>query len=293
MENFSTRIKAVRQRLRLNQDEMGSLLGVTGKYVSMLERGYKDADENSTLSKLLAFHEKRETLVHEDPGVYVTGARAKLREARIRKGLSPQELARLMGYSDAGTYIAIEEGRSQMGEKMARKAAEILDLDVSDLMDGSDHPIDRSPSGGTFGAIPDIRLPPGMTAKYVPLLSLAQCGPEMSWTDEGYTGEGVVAFNCKDPKAFAVKLAGDSMQPKYDAGDTAIIYPSHEPKNGDVVLARLNDDHGGDVMIKLYSHSNGTVTLTSYNSAVYGPIVWPRAAFALIYPVAQITKNLR
>jgi SOS-response transcriptional repressor LexA len=188
--------------------------------------------------------------------------------------------------------LNIEEGRSQMGEKMAIKAANILGIDVEELMRGSDHLVDRSPSGGTFGAIPDIHLPPGMTAKFVPLLSLAECGPSMTWTDDGYAGEGVLAINCKDPKAFAVKLSGDSMSPKYDAGDTAIIYPSHTPCNGDVVLARLDDQHGGDVMIKLYQKSADTITLSSYNP-VYQPMQYPRESFALIYPVAQITKNLR
>lgn len=231
------------------------------------------------------------TLLQEDVTPYITGARASLKAARKAKGFSPEEMARQMGYPDAGTYINIEEGRSQMGEKMIKKAAKILGLDESDLM-SSEHPIDRSPDKGTFGAIPEINLPPGMTAKYVPLLSLAQCGPNMTWTDDGYTGEGVLAIDCKDPKAFAVKLSGDSMSPKYDPGDTAIIYPSFQPRNGDLVLARLNDDYGGDVMIKLYQSSAETVTLSSYNP-VYQPTSFPREAFAILYPVIQITKKLR
>ena len=232
------------------------------------------------------------SLTTEQPTTYVTGARAKLKTAREAKGMSQAELARAIGYTDLGIYQNIEEGRSQMGEKMAARAAKILGLELSELLDGSDHLIDRSPSGGTFGAVPDVRLPPGMTAKFVPLLSLAECGPQMSWTDDAYAGEGALVFDCKDPKAFAVKLHGDSMTPKYDAGDTAIIYPSFSPRNGDVVLARLDDDHGGDVMIKLYQSNGETVILSSYNE-VYQPTSFPRTAFAILYPVAQITKKLR
>jgi transcriptional regulator with XRE-family HTH domain len=220
----------------------------------------------------------------------MSGARGKLKAAREAKGLSVKEVAKAVGYS-LGVYQSIEDGQSGMGEKMARKIAKVLDIDVQELTNGSDHMIDRGPTSGTFGAVPDLRLPPGMTAKYVPLISLAQCGPDMVWTDDGYAGEGVIAFNCADPKAFAVKLSGDSMQPKYDAGDTAIIYPSRLPSNGDVVLARLDDAHGGDVMVKLYQSSAGNVTLSSYNPT-YQPMSWPRSAFAILYPVAQITKNL-
>lgn len=235
---------------------------------------------------------KRSAMVTEDPASYVTGPRAMLKTAREAKGYTAPQMARLMGYSKASIYLDIEEGRSQMGEKMIKKAAKILGLDESVLMSGSEHPIDRHPAKGTFGAIPEIHLPPGMTAKFVPLLSLAECGPNMTWTDDAYTGEGVLAINCKDPKAFAVTLSGDSMTPKYDPGDTAIIYPSFQPRNGDVVLARLVDERGGDVMIKVYQCSGETVTLSSYNP-VYQPTTFPRSAFAILYPVAQITKNLR
>jgi SOS-response transcriptional repressor LexA len=231
------------------------------------------------------------SVIAEEPGMQVTGARAKLKAAREAKGMTPKQLAEAVGYS-LGVYQNIEDGRSSMGEKMARKIAKVLDIDVEDLTNGSDHMIDRGPTSGTFGAVPDIGLPPGMTAKYVPLISLAQCGPNMVWTDDGYAGEGVIAFNCKDPKAFAVRLNGDSMQPKYDPGDTAIIYPSFPPANGDVVLARLDESHGGDVMIKLYQSRANDVTLMSYNP-IYPPQTWPRSAFACVYPVDQVLKQLR
>jgi phage repressor protein C with HTH and peptisase S24 domain len=291
MENISHRLKSVRQRLGINQDEMGELLGVTGKYVSMLERGYKDAGDHSTLSKLLAFHEKRETMLNQEAASYVTGARARLKAAREAKGMTPAELAKEIGYSDISIYQNIEEGRSQMGEKMAIKAAKILGIDVSDLMDGSDHPVERDSAIGTFGAVPEVNVPPGMKVKYVPLIALAQCGPSMAWDDGGYTGEGFLTFNPEDPKAFAVTLAGDSMIPRIEPGDVALVYPSRPPKNGGVVIARLNEDNGGDVMLKLYQGNGERVTLSSYNPA-YPPMQYSRSDFAWIYPVAKITKDL-
>ena len=292
---FSQRLLILRREMGLSQSAFADKLRIGRSWMSQLEKGEEPSPMLKSLFERIELewqqqHQPRG--VREDPAVHVTGARARLRKAREAKGITPEEFAKSIGYSDPGIYRNIEEGRSQMGEKMARKAAKVLGIDVEELMSGSDHLVDRSPSGGTFGAIPDIILPKGMTAKFVPLLSLAECGPSMTWTDDGYAGEGVLAINCKDPKAFAVKLNGDSMSPKYDAGDTAIIYPSHTPCNGDVVLARLDDAHGGDVMIKLYQKSADTITLSSYNP-VYQPMTYPRASFALIYPVAQITKNLR
>ncbi len=292
---FAERLLLLRRDMKLSQTAFADLLHIGRSWMSQLEKGEAPSPMLAGLFEKIEseWRERNQAAsMQEEPQAYVTGARAKLKFAREAKGLTLAQMAKKMGYSDVGTYQNIEDGRSQMGEKMIRKAAEILGIDVSELMDGSDHPIDRGPANGTFGAIPDIRLPPGMTAKYVPLLSLAECGPSMTWTDEAYAGEGVIAFNCKDPKAFAVKLNGDSMQPKYDPGDTAIIYPSFQPHNGDVVLARLNEEHGGDVMVKLYQFSSGNVTLSSYNPT-YQPMSWPRSAFALIYPVDQVMKQLR
>ncbi len=242
-----------------------------------------------------AFNERAKSLTNqmtqEDAASYVTGARARLKAARMAKGLTPKQMAKEMGYSEVSTYLSIEDGRSQMGEKMAIKAAKILGIDVSELMDGSDHPIERDTAKGTFGAVPDMQLPPGMKAKYVPLLAMAQCGPLMAWDDGGYTGEGFLAFNPADPRAFAVTLSGDSMVPRIEPGDVALIYPSKPPKNGCVVIARLNEDNGGDVMLKLYQSNGDRITLSSYNPA-YPPMQYSRADFAWIYPVAKITKDL-
>lgn len=324
-ENISQRLKAYRERLKLTQAAMGELLGVSGRYVGMIEGGEKQVEDSSSLAKLFALMEanlvrqgitpiqselsrtqavlgahdrpitpiESELTVREPGRTYETGARSKLKAARLAAGLNVQQLAKAVGYSVA-TYQDIEDGRSQMGEKMAAKVARVLGIPVEDLTNGSDHPPERGGMAGTFGTTPEIVMGPGMEnarAKFVPLLSMAQCGAMMAYDDSAYDHSGFVCFNPQDPRAFAVKLAGDSMQPRFEPGDVAVIYPSKPPRNGGVVIAKLREEHGGDVMFKLYSSAGGAVTLTSYNPA-YPPMTWPREAFAWIYPVAQVTKEL-
>lgn len=179
-----------------------------------------------------------------------------------------------------------------MSRKMAERVARELKVDIEDLLDGCDEPPSNGTAYGTVGETPDIALPQGMKARFVPLLSMAECGTNVIHLDEGYTHEGFLAFNPEDPKAFAVKLSGDSMQPVYGPGDVAVIYPSHPPRNGKVVIARLLDEHGGDVMFKLYQASLRTgVTLSSYNPA-FPPITYGRECFAWIYPVDSVTKKI-
>lgn len=279
---FAHRVLLLRKQMGLSQAEFADKMRIGRSYLSQIEKGR----EPSGMLKDLFEHiesEWRAAASHAGP-------RAILKSAREAKGLTQAQLAKRVGYSLA-VYQDIEDGRSGMGEKMAAKVAEVLGLDVSELTNGSDHPPSRDGMRGTFGAKPDVDLPPGMTAKYVPLLSMAQCGGMMAYDDTAYTHDGFLAFSPKDPRAFAVTLAGDSMVPRFEPGDVAIVYPSKPPRNGGVVIARLNEEHGGDVMMKLYQASGDSVTLSSYNPA-YPPMTFPRSAFAWLYPVAQVTKEL-
>jgi SOS-response transcriptional repressor LexA len=149
---------------------------------------------------------------------------------------------------------------------------------------------------GRYGVVgqkpPAIDLPDGVTARYVPLISWAQAGTMASFSDEAYQYEAHLAFNVTDRRAIAVQIRGDSMRPPYDEGDIVILYPSSEPRNGDLVIARLSESAGGDVMFKIYSVAREQITLSSYNPA-YPPMTFPREDFAWIYPAASVVKNLR
>lgn len=294
MTNFSSRLADYRHKARLSQEQMGNLLGVTGKYVGMLERGDKEVEEGSTISRLLAHYEQGAnnpiesdfptSVLREPPPLQ---GRSLLKAAREAKGLTQSQLAASVGYSLA-VYQSIEEGHSNMSEKMAQRVAKTLDVDVADLLNGSDHPPANGGHFGTVGATPDLHMPPGQKARFVPLLSMAQCGTMGAYDDTAYDHTGFLAMN-PSAKAFAVKLAGDSMTPKIEPGDVAIVHPDAVLRNGGLVLARLNDDHGGDVMLKLYQGTKDQVTLSSYNPA-YPAMTHPRSSFAWIYPIASVTR---
>lgn len=265
----------LREALNLSQEEFAKQLGVSRNYVSMLENG---REPSSALLKLIEH-------IEESHASKVGGARSRLKDLREKKGLTVPQLAKKVGYT-VSVYQNIEDGSSNMSRKMAEKVANVLGCDVSDLLDGSDHPPENGTHFGTFGETPDVVTPPGMRAKFVPLLSMAQCGSMMAYDDTAYTHDGFIAFNSEDPKAFAVRLAGDSMSPVFSAGDVAVIYPSKTPRNGGVVIARLNE---GDVMMKLYQATADQVTLSSYNPA-FPPMNFHRRDFVWIYPVASVTK---
>jgi transcriptional regulator with XRE-family HTH domain len=298
-EKISTRVSRLREKLGLNQTELAKRLGISRNYLSMIELG---REPSPTLAELIRLLERDadqarpdgwdtrggSSIIEDRPRL--TG-RALLKQAREAKGYALKDFAKKAGYS-VEVYQNIEDGSANMGEKQARKVAALLDISADDLLAGADEPPASGGVFGTVGADPGLELPPGVKARYVPLLSWAQCGRMMAYDDTAYTHDGFLVFNPEDRKTFAVQLAGDSMPP-YGPGDTAIVYPSYPPRNGDFVIARLREDAGGDVMFKIYQASGDLVKLSSLNAANYPPMDFQRHHFAWIYPVAQINKTLR
>ena len=51
----------------------------------------------------------------------------------------------------------------------------------------------------------------------------------------------------KGPNAYGIIIEGDSMEPRFEAGDRIVREPNGEARNGDLAVARL---HGGGVIFK-------------------------------------------
>lgn len=283
--------------MQLSQHEFALKLRITRNWLAQIEGGKQPSEALKDLFGYIEEQWQRQetpiesviTTVKEEASSY-GGGRAKLKKARLAKFPNLKDFCKATGYTEL-IYKQIEDGSSNMSRKMAEKVARVLDIDVSDLLDGSDHPPANGLHHGTVGETPSIEMPPGQKARFIPLLSMAQCGGMMAYDDSAYDHSGFVALNPKDGKAFALTLAGDSMTPDIRPGDTAIVYPSFPPRNGCVVIAKLNEENGSDVMLKLYQQSGNTVTLSSYNPA-YPPMTFPRDAFQWIYPVSSVTRVL-
>lgn len=78
----------------------------------------------------------------------------------------------------------------------------------------------------------------------VPLVSWVQAG---DWTEcadpspPGMADEWVSSSMRVSPRAFALKVRGDSMAPEFSEGATLIIDPAVEPVDGSYVIVRLED----------------------------------------------------
>jgi repressor LexA len=125
----------------------------------------------------------------------------------------------------------------------------------------------------------------------LPVLTWAQAGQATDFEQIPSDWDEVVPSNVTDEHAFAVRLRGDSMEPKFSDGDIAVLLPGIAATNGETVVANLRDQ-GLLCKIMHVQLDKKLITLSSYNPA-YPPTEYHRDDFHWIFPVATIIKQLR
>jgi phage repressor protein C with HTH and peptisase S24 domain len=113
-------------------------------------------------------------------------------------------------------------------------------------------------------------------AQPIPLIGFTQAGGGGFFDDGGFPvggGWDQIRFpRLDDDNAYALEVAGDSMEPLYREGDILIVSPNSAPRKGDRVVVRTT---GGEVMAKvLVRRSAKTVELASLNPA-HANLVFP------------------
>lgn len=134
-----------------------------------------------------------------------------------------------------------------------------------------------------------------VTATYslrnLPVLSWAQAGQATDFEEIPQDWGEVVPSDVADERAFAVRLRGDSMEPRFSDGDLAVLLPGIAATNGETVVANLKNQ-GLLCKIMHVQLDKNLIKLSSYNPA-YPPTEYHRDEFHWIYPVATIIKQLR
>lgn len=297
----------------MDQKEAASLLLIGRTYLSELENGREpgatlearlDALSHESTDQLRARIDKSK---QSPAGVRVvkTTDDGKMALYRFQQGMSPREklratlearklslaqLAKLTKYS-AGVLEHVVNGTGRISEKMAKAIVrELPELEVDELLDGSDTPrvLDESGITGTHGATPPwiAGRPP---ERYVPLVSWTAAGQLVNACalDEAYDHEGVATS--VPGKAFALEVRGDSMHPEINAGDVVVVRADASARPGDVVVVRTIH---GDVVCKRYQTKEGgkLVILSSVNRS-YEPIEIPASEVAWVYPVKELKRR--
>jgi len=190
-----------------------------------------------------------------------------LANIRSQLGLSQHDLAGKLGISRPH-LSKLENSLGPLSPKLARRVAEVC----------------RNLGLQNGGPLSGIRA--------IPVRSWAQAGTGGDFDELPLAWEKRVATDCPDEQAFAVEIQGDSMEPKFFPGDIAVLMPTRQPRNGSLVVARL--DREGVVFKVFTARDNSPIrscTFTSYNP-VFQPIEVLGSSVIWNFPVYQIVRQV-
>ena len=190
-----------------------------------------------------------------------------LANIREQLGLTQDTFAKTLGISRPH-LSKLENSQNSLSSKLTLRVAEIC----------------RSSGISRAGPLSGIRA--------VPVRSWAQAGTGIDFEELPLDWQKRVATDCPDEEAFAVEIQGDSMEPKYFQGDIAVLMPTHEPRNGSLVVARLAAE---GVVFKVFTARNQSTmracSFTSYNP-VFRPIEILESSVIWNFPVYQVIRQV-
>jgi len=129
----------------------------------------------------------------------------------------------------------------------------------------------------------------------VPVINRVAAGYPHAFTDLDYPAsvadEYVRCPDIRDQQAFAARVIGDSMEPRYHEGDIVVFSPNTQPRPGDDCFVRFGYDEG-TTFKRFYQDSPETVRLQPLNDK-YPAMAYPIDSITGIWPAVFRIESLR
>jgi repressor LexA len=205
-------IRNKRERLGLTLDEVCNRVGFSKPYLSTIETSkVKNPPSDELLKKL-------EKILEFEPGLLLYIAHMERLPSDVRQVYESAEAENQKWRQLIKNLI---DQKSNVGELDALLAEGNLDVDQAraSLAAGRLVPIINKVAAGYPADFNDLDYPAGVADDYV------RC-PDVH-----------------DPNAFAVRVVGDSMEPKFQEGDIVVFSPGADVNNGDDCFIRFAMPH--------------------------------------------------
>lgn len=168
----------------------------------------------------------------------------RIKEFRKLKHLSQQELSSYLGVTQA-TLSGWENGKYEMDHRTLIRCAELLGVTVDALLgnDNSSH---------------------GHTGVKIPVLGNVAAGVPISAVEYVLDYEEISSELSQTGEFFALRIAGNSMEPKISEGDIVVVKQQSSVDSGQIAIVLINGDDA--TCKKVVKHDNG-ISLISLNPA--------------------------
>jgi phage repressor protein C with HTH and peptisase S24 domain len=196
----------------------------------------------------------------------------RLSDAMRAAGLNQSELARAA--SRPGQPVTQQNVQQLVGarntsSKHLPAIAEALGVSLDWLSRGGE-PLRADPGSFTVKG-GSANLQRGADSERLPVLGMAECGPD-GWSL--WNGDIIDTIPRPSnlygaPRAYAVYIVGDSMEPRYYSGELAHIHPGKPITIGAFVLVQIRPEHEGEapkaVVKRLVKRTGNKIVLEQYN----------------------------
>ncbi len=205
-------IRKKREQLNLTLDEVSNRIGFSKPYLSTIETGkVKNPPGDELLTRL-------EKILEFEPGLLLHIAHIEGLPADVRQEYESAEAESQKWRQVIKNLIGKKANASRLSKLLAESDLNI-EQDRLPLAAGRLVPVINKVSAGYPSDFNDLDYPVGIADDYI------RC-PDMH-----------------DPNAFAVRVVGDSMEPKFREGDIVIFSPAAEVHNGDDCFVRFAMPH--------------------------------------------------
>ena len=223
MEALGPKLRRQRRRLGLTLDELAGRTGISKPYLSLIETGrVPNPPSDEKLRRL-------EQSLGFTPGELVTQAHLQRTPRDVRAVLTRLLQNRT---DDSGPRTELKaNGSSSSAAALLSPSINLDDAYLSGVL----HDLVEKNAGNVEH----------VTTNAVPVINRVSAGYPRDFTDlsypKGVADEYVSCPDVADRDAFAARVHGDSMWPKYREGDIVIFSPTAAHKNGDDCFVRFED----------------------------------------------------
>lgn len=214
MESLGSKLRKKRLRLGLTLDELAGRTGISKPYLSLIETGrVPNPPSDEKLRRL-------EQSLGFVTGELVTQAHLQRTPSDVRAVL--EKLLKGRKAENAGKPPAAPDAAVNLDDAY-------LSGVLQDLVEKSAGNVER------------------VSTNAVPVINRVSAGYPKDFTDlsypRGVADDYVGCPDLHDTDAFAARVHGDSMVPKYREGDIVIFSPAATPRSGDDCFVRFGDGH--------------------------------------------------
>lgn len=201
----------------------------------------------------------------------------RLKELRKERGLYQKDIANYLGV-DRTTYVKYETGASEPDTVTLSKLADFFNVSLDYLVGRDDVEEINLTSAG-------LRIPVyGNTAAGIPITAIEDFD-----SDDPDDWEEISETMARNGQYIALRIKGDSMEPRMRTGDVVIVRLQPEVNDGDVAIVRINGDEATCKKIKKTPEGLWLIsTNPNYDPMFYSPKGIEELPVAIIGKVVEL-----